>query len=157
MKYLMLLEYTLSSLNVASVSIQVTSVEPSVTSLAFPIIYLCLLVFQVFVLGWYSNEIKMQSLALGDAAYKSQWYEQNDKVKKLILMMIMRSQRPLVLAIGPFGAMTTQSALTARRHFSVVRDFTMSFLDHEGGLLVRNPHEEFSLNNDVVAGLVNDK
>ncbi|XP_060533717.1 uncharacterized protein LOC132706404 [Cylas formicarius] len=80
----------------------------------FPISpFLCLvyLFVQTFVLGWSANEIQVQSLALGDALYDSPWHEQNDQAKRLILSMIMRSQRPLALTIGPFDTMTTASAL----------------------------------------------
>ncbi|XP_060535491.1 odorant receptor 45b-like [Cylas formicarius] len=108
-KYLTLLEYLLNSLNVAAVSIQFIKNEGEVA--ASPIFHFLFLIFQTFVLGWSANEIKVQSLKLADALYHSAWYEQNEKIKKSILLMIIRAQKPLVLTIGPFDAMTTNSAL----------------------------------------------
>ncbi|XP_060533699.1 uncharacterized protein LOC132706394 isoform X3 [Cylas formicarius] len=110
-KHLMLLEYLLNSLNVASVSIQFLVSERNV-SLAFPIFHFGLLLVQIFVLAWSSNEIKVQSLELADAIYECPWFERSEYSKKLLLVAIMRSQRPLVLTIGPLGAMSNESALT---------------------------------------------
>ncbi|XP_060534038.1 odorant receptor 45b-like isoform X2 [Cylas formicarius] len=108
-KYLIFMEFLLNSLNIAAVSIQFITFEK--TMLASPILFFGILFTQTFVLGWSANEIKVQSLMLADALYRSPWYEQNETVKKMVLTMIMRAQTPLVLTIGPFDAMTTQSAL----------------------------------------------
>ncbi|XP_060534062.1 odorant receptor 9a-like [Cylas formicarius] len=106
MKYIVLLEYLLNSLNVATVSVQLI-----VTKAASPIFFLGFLFAQIFVLGWSANEIKVQSAALANALYASRWPDQPEFAQKLILVMIVRSQRPLELTIGPFDAMTTQTAL----------------------------------------------
>ncbi|XP_060517011.1 odorant receptor 30a-like isoform X2 [Cylas formicarius] len=108
MKYVILLDYFLNSLNVATVSIRLMSFEAKLIS---PLFFLSFLFIQIFVLGWGANEIKVQSLALADALYDSTWYEQNDTAKKALLTMIARTQRPLFLTIGPFDAMTMESAL----------------------------------------------
>ncbi|XP_060530943.1 uncharacterized protein LOC132704745 isoform X2 [Cylas formicarius] len=109
MKHIILLEYLLHSLNVASVSLQFIKSEHNI-SMAFPVCYFGLLVVQTFLLGWNANEVK--SLAMADAFWESQWYEPNYKAKQLMLVLLMRMQRPLVLTIGPFDAMTIQSSLT---------------------------------------------
>ncbi|XP_060535435.1 odorant receptor 45b-like [Cylas formicarius] len=108
-KYLILMEYLLNSLNVAAVSIQFITYDRKM--LASPIFYFSFLFVQTFVLGWSANELQVQSSALAEALYNSPWYEQNKKVKKALLTMLIRCQRPLTLTIGPFDAMTTQSAL----------------------------------------------
>ncbi|XP_060520128.1 odorant receptor Or2-like isoform X2 [Cylas formicarius] len=108
-KYLIFLDFLLNSLDIATVSIQLITLEKN--KLASPMIFFGLLIVQTFVLGWSANEIKTQSLALGDSLYESSWYEQSEVVKKMILTVLIRMQRPLVLTIGPFDAMTTESAL----------------------------------------------
>ncbi|XP_060533706.1 odorant receptor 30a-like isoform X2 [Cylas formicarius] len=127
-KHLMLLEYLLNSVNVASVSIQFLVTKPG-ASLAFPACHFGLLLVQIFSLGWSADEIRMQvrhfaskfsrvslnlskSLGLADALYESSWFEQSENAKRLVLVMITRAQRPLALTIGPLSAMTNQSALT---------------------------------------------
>ncbi|XP_060522776.1 odorant receptor Or2-like [Cylas formicarius] len=111
MKYIMMLEYLLNSLNMAMVSFQFLAAEHNIL-IASVLFYFGLLVVQTFILGWSANEVKMQSLALADAIYESPWYEQNHAAKKTMIIMMMRAQRPLALTIGPFDVMTTQSALT---------------------------------------------
>ncbi|XP_060533957.1 odorant receptor 30a-like [Cylas formicarius] len=106
-RYVILLEYLLNSLNVAAVSYQVISDKLAFSAL-FYFIYLFV---QTFVLGWSANEVKVQSEALSDALYESLWYEQNGRVRRMILYMIVRSQKPLILTIGPFDTMTTTSAV----------------------------------------------
>ncbi|XP_060533388.1 odorant receptor 30a-like isoform X3 [Cylas formicarius] len=106
-KYVILLEYLLNSLNVAAVSVQFIS-----NKLAYsPLFYFIYLFVQTFVLGWSANEVKVQSEALSDALYESLWYEQNNRVRRMILYIILRSQKPLTLTIGPFDTMTTASAV----------------------------------------------
>lgn len=51
-------------------------------------------------------------MAIGDALYESQWYLLNKEAKFLVGFVIARSQIPLAITIGPFGTMTTGSALT---------------------------------------------
>ncbi|XP_060524083.1 odorant receptor Or2-like [Cylas formicarius] len=69
----------------------------------------------VFVFAWSANEVKVQSLLLADALYDSQWYKYNEAAKKMVLTMMVRAQKPLLLTIGPFGALTTESALAIIR------------------------------------------
>nr|WJJ63324.1 odorant receptor 24 [Pachyrhinus yasumatsui] len=119
-KSVMLMEFLLNSVNVASVLIQIIRMQ-SFLELAFPVFYFALLIMQVFVLGWTANDIKLQSLAIADAIYESPWYEQNEAAKKLLHIMLLRAQRPLVLTIGPFNPMTTETALmTMKASYSYV-------------------------------------
>ncbi|XP_060518390.1 odorant receptor 63a-like [Cylas formicarius] len=118
MKYVIFLEFLLNSLNIATVSFQFISVRTSLLSIRLSILhYFKIILFfaflftQTFVLGWSANEIKIQSLALANAVYSSPWYQQCKTIKGMLLIMMVRAQRPLVLTIGPFDAMTTQSAL----------------------------------------------
>ncbi|XP_060534068.1 uncharacterized protein LOC132706633 [Cylas formicarius] len=108
-KYLILLEYLLNSLNVAAVSVQLITYDKKM--LPTPVFYLCFLLIQVFIMGISTNDIKIQSLALSDAVYSSPWHEQSEATKKLLLTVIARSQTPLELTIGPFGPMLIESAL----------------------------------------------
>ncbi|XP_060530113.1 odorant receptor 49b-like isoform X2 [Cylas formicarius] len=70
------------------------------------------LTIYVFFLGWSASGIKMESLALSDAIYESPWFEKNSEIAKIMTIMIMRTQKPLILTIGSFGEMTLNSFLT---------------------------------------------
>ncbi|XP_060534064.1 uncharacterized protein LOC132706630 isoform X2 [Cylas formicarius] len=111
-KFLVLLEYILNSLNMAAVSIQFLMSQNK--TLLTPAFYFCFVLVQVFILGLTSDEIKVQSLKLSDSLYHSPWYNQGGRVKKNLLIVIARAQRPLELTIGPFNPMTMESALAVR-------------------------------------------
>uniref|UniRef100_A0AAU6NDF5 Odorant receptor n=1 Tax=Mythimna loreyi TaxID=667449 RepID=A0AAU6NDF5_9NEOP len=49
------------------------------------------------------------SSEIADAAYQSYWYESNEKVKKLILIIIIRAQRPSYLTALGFSELTLRS------------------------------------------------
>ncbi|XP_060533533.1 odorant receptor Or2-like isoform X2 [Cylas formicarius] len=108
-RFVILMEYLLNSLNFAAVLVQFISFRHELEY--SPLFYFFYLFVQTFFLGWSANEVKVQSEALSDALYESLWYEQNGRVKRMILYMILRSQKPLVLTIGPFDTMTTASAV----------------------------------------------
>ncbi|XP_060534058.1 odorant receptor 9a-like [Cylas formicarius] len=108
-KYLLLFEYFLHSLNVAAVSVQVLTYDSKM--LMRPACYLTFVLVQVFILGLVTDEIKVESLALSDALYDSPWYNQNKTCRKMLRIVMIRAQRPLELTIGPFNPMTMESAL----------------------------------------------
>ncbi|XP_060533601.1 odorant receptor 2a-like [Cylas formicarius] len=125
-KYLILFEYLFESLNVAVLSVQLAAYESQ--TLLSSASYLSYLLLQIFMLGWTADEIKMQSVALSDALYQCPWYEQNEASKKVILVMIKLTQKPLTLTIGPFDAMTMQSALAIiKGSYSYVTLMTNSY------------------------------
>ncbi|XP_044762587.1 uncharacterized protein LOC123319744 isoform X2 [Coccinella septempunctata] len=61
------------------------------------------LLFQLFILYWYGQILIDESQSISNAIYMSNWYCENVKSQRLILMIMLRSQRPLGLKIGPIG------------------------------------------------------
>ncbi|XP_018570370.1 odorant receptor Or2-like [Anoplophora glabripennis] len=55
---------------------------------------------------------RFMSLAVSDELYSMEWLDETQKVKKMILFMIMRGQRPLILFIGIFKAMSLEVFVT---------------------------------------------
>ncbi|KAF7271072.1 hypothetical protein GWI33_016032 [Rhynchophorus ferrugineus] len=110
-KYLLLIEFLLSSVNIASVTYQLISAS-TIADLLFSFTYLMLLIGQLFILAWHANEIKVESIAVSDAIYQSHWYETDINTQKLIFMIILRSHRPLLLTIGPFKPLTTHTVIS---------------------------------------------
>ncbi|XP_074035207.1 odorant receptor 30a [Leptinotarsa decemlineata] len=119
-KYLLLLEFLMNSFQIASLLVQLLTMERSILIL-FTLSYLLMVTYQIFLLAWHGNEIKEQSLELSNALYESRWYEHSVAVKKCIHLMMLRSQRPLTLQIGPFYPMTMSTALsTVKAGYSYV-------------------------------------
>ncbi|XP_066154580.1 odorant receptor Or2-like [Euwallacea fornicatus] len=109
-KYILMIEYILSSMDIASVSANLIKMEAS--ELMWLTCFLLLLVLQISLLAWICNEIKVQSEEIGNALYQSRWYLLNKEALVLTQFVITRAKVPLVLSIGPFSAMTNGSALT---------------------------------------------
>ncbi|XP_066257515.1 odorant receptor 30a-like [Euwallacea similis] len=108
-KYIIMMEFILSSLDFASVL--VTIVGTDAKTFCWLAIFMVLLGIQLYLLSWNSNEVKIQSEAIGDALFESQWYLLSKEGKQMIQLMIFRSQKPLQMTIGPFGPMTTSSVV----------------------------------------------
>ncbi|KAF7266433.1 hypothetical protein GWI33_020263 [Rhynchophorus ferrugineus] len=103
----MLLEFLLNAVNVAAIIVDLLTTD----AIMFPVIYGIMATVQLFTLTWNANEIKEQSVALGDAFYETDWYQMDINTQKSMILIILRTQKPLMLHLGPFGAMTAETAV----------------------------------------------
>ncbi|KAF7268983.1 hypothetical protein GWI33_017967 [Rhynchophorus ferrugineus] len=110
-KSIVLMEFIFSSMDVASVARSLTNGTINISSLGWMFLFFILLSLQIFAMAWNTNEIKIQSLAISDAMFESSWYLMDKEGQQLTHIVMMRAQKPLAITIGPFGPMTTQSAL----------------------------------------------
>ncbi|XP_060524774.1 odorant receptor 30a-like isoform X2 [Cylas formicarius] len=95
------MEYLVSSITFATQILQIVGGEkPFLT-----ILILTYTVIQLLIFAWSSNEIIIQSTELAKALFESNWYDQDNKIKTMAHIMIMRCQKPLSLMIGSFGVM----------------------------------------------------
>ncbi|XP_060531417.1 uncharacterized protein LOC132705025 isoform X2 [Cylas formicarius] len=107
-KYIMFLEYCVSSLLLAAVIFQIfAGIE-----VLFNTVYLVLIICQLMALAWNADEILVESTKLSLALYESEWYNQDKKVIILIHFMMQKCRTPLTLNIGAFGPMTVSAALS---------------------------------------------
>ncbi|KAH1024117.1 hypothetical protein HUJ05_003664 [Dendroctonus ponderosae] len=105
-----LIEYTITSLMLATISIQVLTGN-KVASFSF---YGLILIYQLFLLSWNAAEIKTQSEKIAGAIYATDWYVYGPGVKQIIHFIIMRCSRGLSLDIGPFGPNDLGAASAAK-------------------------------------------
>ncbi|XP_030750615.1 odorant receptor Or2-like [Sitophilus oryzae] len=114
-KYVILYEFLINSVNVASIAFQLITVS-DYTKLIFAVIFFCLQVNQIFIIAITANEIQVQSVAVATNAYNSNWYEEyNKEIRQMMSMIILRAQKPAELTIGPFTPMTTDTAITVMK------------------------------------------
>ncbi|XP_050300122.1 odorant receptor Or2-like [Anthonomus grandis grandis] len=122
-KYIILMEFVLSSLDLASASASLIKMNSS--EMGWLLLFATLLSLQIFLLGWTCNEIVIQSMAIGSAMYESKWYLLNKEAKQLSQIVIARAQKPIRMTIGPFGPMTNESAVmvikAAYSYISLIR------------------------------------
>ncbi|XP_060528862.1 odorant receptor 49b-like [Cylas formicarius] len=107
-KNIILLEYTSSSIMLAGAIFQIVSGD----KILFTMMFIVFMYIQLMIFAWNADEIVSESLGLGDALYESKWYEQSKSTKVLVLIMMMRCQKPLVLTIGRFWPMTLEAAIS---------------------------------------------
>lgn len=56
--------------------------------------YINMILAQILALYWYANELREQNLAVATAAYETEWFTFDVPLRKNILFMMMRAQRP---------------------------------------------------------------
>ncbi|XP_019870710.1 odorant receptor 49b [Aethina tumida] len=108
---LMLLDFTTSSFQLASLLISIIMQEASAL-LYFGIVCFTMMLYQIIALYWFANEIKIQSFAISLATYEIPWYTFSTSMNIRIQIIIMRSQKSLALYIGPFGEMSLEKAVS---------------------------------------------
>ncbi|ENN79791.1 hypothetical protein YQE_03847, partial [Dendroctonus ponderosae] len=123
-KYVLLLEFILNSLCVASGTLQFLIIDTPAGRLST----FCLnfyIVVQIFILSWHANEITEQGLGVAASIAASNWHKQSKEVKTLLIVMMMRAQIPFGLTVGSFFRMTNSTALqtmkVAYSYMSIMR------------------------------------
>ncbi|KAL2738242.1 odorant receptor Or2-like isoform X1 [Vespula maculifrons] len=96
-------------------------------------------IFQLFVITSAANEVIVESHAVGDAAYNTNWqtisYEPYKKIKMGIMMIMARADRPCYITAGGFFPVSLQTFMgvlsTATSYFTLLRKFDE---DEEGSI-----------------------
>ncbi|KAG5673089.1 hypothetical protein PVAND_003164 [Polypedilum vanderplanki] len=55
---------------------------------------ICLLLVQLFCICFYGEQLQISSMRVADEAYNCNWYGKNLKFRKMILLTMLRAQRP---------------------------------------------------------------
>ncbi|XP_048525931.1 uncharacterized protein LOC125502348 [Dendroctonus ponderosae] len=108
-KYIILLEYSVVSLTLAST---LTEILQGI-KMVFNGIFFLLSTLSLFILSWNANEIIVTSVFdLSDALYHFPWYELDKEAQELVLFMMLRCKRSLNISNGPFGFLTLRGAVS---------------------------------------------
>ncbi|XP_055640679.1 odorant receptor Or2-like [Toxorhynchites rutilus septentrionalis] len=70
--------------------------------------YIFMILSQMYALYWHSNEVREQSLDIGDSLYNARWLDFNKSIKKEMILLIARAQRPLAIKVGNVYPMTLE-------------------------------------------------
>ncbi|CAH1163297.1 unnamed protein product [Phaedon cochleariae] len=111
MRNIMVLDFLQSSIQLASIVIQLFVTEMNLPNVIFSGQFAFSMLIRLLLYYWYGNEITLQSSNIAIAIWNSKWYEESLKVKNLMLMMMMRCTRNLCLEIGPFNTMSLRTFL----------------------------------------------
>ncbi|XP_023310818.1 odorant receptor 30a-like [Anoplophora glabripennis] len=75
-------------------------------TLFFSVSYLMGVFFQMCLLYYNCNELIVESLEIPNSIFRSNWYELPQAVQRSLLIVIMRTQKPLEMKIGKLYAMS---------------------------------------------------
>ncbi|XP_053693056.1 odorant receptor Or2-like [Sabethes cyaneus] len=71
-------------------------------------VYILMIITQSFVFYWQANEVREESMGIAKAAYSAPWIEMDVSVKKKLLLIVLRAQRPLEIKLGNVYPMTLE-------------------------------------------------
>jgi odorant receptor len=87
--------------------------------------YIFMILCQIFALYWHSNEIREESMAISIAIYSSNFLDFTIPMKRKLILIILRSQKPLEIKVANWAPMTLemfQTLLnTAYSYYNLVR------------------------------------
>lgn len=76
------------------------------------LLYLVLMLWQLFVYCWHGNEVQLESLSVAYAIYASDWTASDESTKKMLVLPMLRAQRPLRVTAGKFAFLSVETFTT---------------------------------------------
>nr|AII01107.1 odorant receptor [Dendrolimus kikuchii] len=105
--YSILAQFTVSIVILCVSAYQVGEVElDNKLRLVFMIAYLLSMAVQVFVYCYQGNCISEESVEIADTLYEMPWYVCSLSIRKTLLVMMVRSRRPIELTAGGFATLS---------------------------------------------------
>ncbi|XP_037300643.1 odorant receptor 4 [Manduca sexta] len=117
-----LINVLLSSVNICCVVFTIVFLEPWIEmSNKF---FLGAALTQMGIVCWYADDIYRASVGVSDAVYESGWYNSDARSRRLLLVVLQRSQKPLYFTALKFRSITmsTYSSIltTAYSYFTLL-------------------------------------
>ncbi|GLV31106.1 Odorant receptor 85b [Carabus blaptoides fortunei] len=120
---MMLMHITLTSFEISVLGFEVLMVNSRTDSLRFGMHLVGWLVL-LFLICSYGQKLIDESTGIGLDAYETNWYDSSVSVQKDLLLMILRSQKPLTLSAASLGVMSLETYLgvlsTAYSYFTLL-------------------------------------
>ncbi|KAL1490686.1 hypothetical protein ABEB36_013341 [Hypothenemus hampei] len=114
-RFAFLIDFCITAIVSATSVLQMVYLHTTLVGKLFQIFFVVSEWFQIFSVSWFANEIRIESTALSGALYETKWYNYSQRIKQLISIMMIRSQEPLTMHIGPFDVLTNNAVLRALR------------------------------------------
>ncbi|XP_060533771.1 uncharacterized protein LOC132706443 [Cylas formicarius] len=92
------IQYSISSIMLAMALFQVLAGN----NVTYNITYVLVIISELLLLAWSTDEIVTQSDELASALYSCTWYECDRESRILIILMLIRCQKPLSIDIGSY-------------------------------------------------------
>ncbi|EFN82521.1 Odorant receptor 2a, partial [Harpegnathos saltator] len=70
---------------------------------------------EAFIFCYAGEYLSAKGRMIGDAAYDAKWYNSSPTQSRIMLLLILRSQRKLTISIGKFMDLSLERFTTVRR------------------------------------------
>lgn len=84
---------------------------------------------QIFLYCWFGNEVIVKSENFCYSAFKSNWYECSESVKKIILFYMLKTQKPIILFVGDLFPISVTTFTSVSENFQILFIFLIIILD----------------------------
>ncbi|RZB40651.1 7tm 6 domain containing protein, partial [Asbolus verrucosus] len=123
-KSLIFFEFFIGGISIGLSMFQLTLVVPLSSDFYSFASYTFCISTQVFLYCWFGNEIELKSSKLPYAVFESDWTELPPEVKSLLIIFILRTQRPLKMSAYGLFFLTLETYIlrTAYSYFALLRN-----------------------------------
>lgn len=94
----------LTSVQVCVIGFQIVSGSGELMDILVNVIFLCSILIQLFIYCYGGTLITSESLNINIAVQESQWYNLASEDRKMLILIMMRAQRPLRIKSGFYEA-----------------------------------------------------
>ncbi|KAK9884865.1 hypothetical protein WA026_009087 [Henosepilachna vigintioctopunctata] len=94
---------------------QVMILDPLSTNFLGMITFALTMIFQIYTYCHYGNQLYHESASIGDAVYMSDWYSFDLKSKRMIIILMERSKKPLVFKAGYLLPLSVETFVSIMR------------------------------------------
>ncbi|XP_066261267.1 odorant receptor 30a-like [Euwallacea similis] len=112
MAYPMVLDFIQGSIQIATSLTRVSGNEITLVLIASVTMFSISMLLRLCLYYYYADELLILNQKLTHSIWESNWPDETPKIKFMILIFIMRVQKPLAFTIGPFGVMSIQSFIS---------------------------------------------
>ncbi|XP_046745104.1 odorant receptor Or1-like [Diprion similis] len=77
--------------------------------------YMCCMIYQIFIYCWHGNEIVVQSESVSVAAFQGNWWLCGEGLKRDLRLLMLRANRPLTLKAGNLLILSLQTFVSILR------------------------------------------
>ncbi|KAG6795972.1 odorant receptor 49b-like [Apis mellifera caucasica] len=92
------------------------------------LLYICCMIYQIFIYCWHGNELYLHSMKICLSAYKNNWWNNNKNFNYALLIIMIRTQIPLIIIVGKVMELSLQNFLlilrTSYSIFTLLKTFT---------------------------------
>ncbi|XP_078032555.1 uncharacterized protein LOC144467569 [Augochlora pura] len=125
-QYMILLQFMVSCIVLCLTIYKMSTAHSLDVNFAWSLSYLCSMLMQVYLYCWYGNEVTLKSTKVCDAIYQMDWTTLPVSIVKDLLMIMMRSRKPVKMSSAQVITLSTESFVTIIKmsysSFNILKD-----------------------------------